>query len=96
MCVRLFLARTFEQPSLMFAVWGCGQALGTDFSFPTGREHVPKFHSVMVTSISVKDALRHVVRDQLYVAGVVVRCSSEEFSEQLLVSATDCISRAWW
>jgi len=68
-CVRLFVARTLEQPSLMFAVWGCGQALDTDLSFPTGREHVPKLRSVMVTSVSAKDALRHAVRDQLYVGG---------------------------
>ena len=81
----------------MFAVWGCDVALSTDISFSTGREHVPKLRSVMkITSIIVKNALRHVARDQLYVAGVVMRCNSDEFSEQLLVSATKCMSRAWW
>ena len=70
----------------MFAVWGCDEALGTGISFSNGREHVPKLPSVMrITSIIAKNALRNVVRDQLYVAGVVVRCNTDEFSEQLLV-----------
>jgi len=32
-----------------------------------------------------RDVRAACVRDQLYVAGVVVRCNTDEFSEQLLV-----------
>ena len=65
-CVRLFLARAREQPSLMFAFGGGDEALDPDTCFAVGREHVPKLRSVMrITSVFAKDALRHAVRDQL-------------------------------
>ena len=61
LCVRLFLARAYEQPSLMFAFGGGDQAFDPDTCFAIGREHVPKLRSVTrITSVFFIDALlRH-------------------------------------
>jgi hypothetical protein len=59
LCVRFFLARAREQPSLMFAFGGGDEALDPDTCFAVGREHVPKLRSVRTASVFDIDALRH-------------------------------------
>jgi len=66
-------AHALELPSLIFTVWGLGEALRADVSFPAGCMRVPELRSVMrITPKFVKDALRYAVREQLCVAGVWV------------------------
>ena len=53
-------AHALELPSLIFTVWGLGEALRADVSFPAGCVHVPDLRSVMrIAPIFVKDALQH-------------------------------------
>ena len=57
----------------MFTVWGLGEALRAQVSFPAGCVHVPELQSVMrIAPIFVKGVLRHAARKQLCVAGVWV------------------------
>ena len=65
---RVFLVRGLEQPSFMFAVWSCVEALRAQVSSSAGCVHGPGLLSVMFAPTLVKDALlKHaaVYREQL-------------------------------